>query len=51
MQSEDEEKPSPPATGYGHAAHKPDPQATYTFEPGPPRTLPVEARKRWKVSG
>ena len=26
--------------GYGHRAYRPDPQAHYAFDPGPPRTLP-----------
>jgi hypothetical protein len=37
--------------GYGHRAHKPDPTASYVFQPGPPRTLPVEKRRRWRVPG
>lgn len=26
--------------GYGHRAHRPDPDARYGFDPGPPRILP-----------
>ncbi len=26
--------------GYGHRAHRPDPTASYAFDPGPPRSLP-----------
>ena len=41
--------------GYGHRAHSPDPNATYVFNPGQPRTLPrtlpEDRKKRWKVPG
>jgi hypothetical protein len=40
-----------PPTGYGHPAHRPDPNARYGFDPGPPRTLPRDAEKRWRVPG
>jgi hypothetical protein len=40
-----------PMTGYGHPAHRPDPNATYRFEPGPRRTLPVDPRRRWRLPG
>ena len=36
------------AYGYGHPAHKPDPDASYVFDPGPPRTMPVKPEKRWR---
>lgn len=39
------------AYGYGHPAHRPDPHATYVFQPGPPRTLPLNARRRWRLPG
>jgi hypothetical protein len=29
--------------GYGHRAHRPDPSATYGFDPGAVRTLPAAA--------
>lgn len=31
--------------GYGHPAHRPDPLATYAFNPGPPRTFPVQGTR------
>ena len=34
--------------GYGRKAHTPDPAATYVFEPGPPRTLPIKPANRWR---
>ena len=34
--------------GFGRPAHKPDPEATYTFDPGPPRTMPIKAKNRWR---
>jgi hypothetical protein len=34
--------------GYGHRAHKPDPDARYGFEPNGTRPLPVKARNRWR---
>jgi len=34
--------------GYGHRAHKPDPDARYGFEPQGVRPLPVKARNRWR---
>jgi hypothetical protein len=35
--------------GYGHRAHKPDPDARYGFEPDTVvRPLPVKARNRWR---
>jgi len=37
--------------GFGRRAYKPDPSANYVFEPGPPRVLPVEQRRRWRVPG
>lgn len=37
--------------GFGHPAHKPDPNARYGFEPGETRLLPVEPSRRWKVPG
>lgn len=39
------------AIGYGHRAHSPDPNASYGFNPGEPRTLPRDKKKRWKVPG
>lgn len=39
------------AYGYGHPAHRPDPCATYVFHPGPPRTLPLNPRRRWRLPG
>jgi hypothetical protein len=39
------------AFGYGHRAHSPDPNASYGFDPGEPRTLPHDRKKRWKVPG
>ena len=33
--------------GYGHRAYRPDPGATYVFEPAP-RVLPVNPRRRWR---
>lgn len=29
------------AFGYGHPAHRPDPAAAYSFQPGPSRMLPI----------
>lgn len=40
-----------PLLGYGHRAHSPDPMATYSFEPGAPRLLASDKRKRWTVPG
>ena len=37
--------------GYGHRAHKPDPDASYGFEPGPKRILPADQKRRWRVPG
>ncbi|WP_311029477.1 hypothetical protein [Mesorhizobium koreense] len=34
--------------GYGHRAHKPDPDARYGFEPQGVRPLPVKTRSRWR---
>ncbi len=34
--------------GYGHAAYKPDPGATYTFKPDTIRPLPLNAKARWR---
>lgn len=34
--------------GYGHRAHKPDPEARYGFEPEGVRPLPVKTRSRWR---
>ena len=45
------EQENPPQLGYGHPAHKPDPDATYAFEPGQWRVLPVRKDKRWRVPG
>jgi hypothetical protein len=28
--------------GYGHKAHSPDPKASYGFDLGPPKTLPLK---------
>ena len=44
----EQENPQP-QLGYGHPAHKPDPDATYAFEPGQWRVLPVRKDKRWRV--
>jgi hypothetical protein len=41
----------PQQLGYGHRAHRPDPEARYGFGPGEPRLLPVEERLRWRVPG
>src|SRR5690606_4639880 len=43
--------PSEPEFGYGHPAHRPDPQATYFFNPGPWRLLPTRADRRWRTPG
>lgn len=48
--TEAEESTAPPL-GYGHRAHQPDATATYVFDPGPPRTLPLKRQRRWRVSG
>lgn len=32
--------------GFGHRAYRPDPDATYVFDPGPPRTLPEAAEQQ-----
>jgi hypothetical protein len=37
--------------GYGHPAHKPDPNAKYGFEPGDWRPLRIGATRRWRVPG
>jgi hypothetical protein len=37
--------------GYGHPAHRPDPDGTYAFKPGVRRVLPVRSDKRWHVTG
>ncbi len=37
--------------GFGHKAYQPDPAASYGFDPGPPRVLPTEPRRRWRVPG
>ena len=37
--------------GYGHRDHQPDPNATYVFDSGPPRTLRIDPHKRWKLLG
>ncbi|MBN9079109.1 MAG: hypothetical protein BGN87_19465 [Rhizobiales bacterium 65-79] len=34
--------------GYGHRAHKADPDASYGFEPDGVRPLPVRTRSRWR---
>lgn len=34
--------------GFGRPAHKPDPEAIYTFDPGPPRTMPILPKNRWR---
>jgi hypothetical protein len=36
--------------GYGHHAHRPDPSATYTFSPGPPRTLPFQGTRNLRLT-
>lgn len=43
--------PNESPLGYGHRAHSPDPNASYGFNPGKPRTLPHDKKKRWKVPG
>ena len=40
-----------PDYGYGHPAHRPDPNATYVFDPGPYRLLPVRRDRRWRTPG
>jgi hypothetical protein len=35
-----------PEFGYGFPAHRPDPSASYGFNPGPARTLPVRDARR-----
>jgi hypothetical protein len=40
-----------PAYGFGHPAHRPDPEASYGFAPGPQRTLPLNPRRRWRLPG
>jgi hypothetical protein len=42
---------APGLFGYGHRAHMPDPDASYGFDPGPRRVLPVEEHRRWRVTG
>lgn len=37
--------------GFGHPAHKPDPNARYGFESGNWRVLPVKDDRRWRVPG
>lgn len=37
--------------GFGHPAHKPDPNAKYGFEQDQHRPLPVKPDRRWRVSG
>lgn len=34
--------------GYGRPAYKPDPDAAYSFEPGPRRTLALDPKRRWR---
>ena len=34
--------------GFGHRAHQPDPNASYTFTPDVVRPLPVRQRLRWR---
>lgn len=36
------------AYGYGHPAHRPDPDARYSFNPNSLRVLPVDKRSRWR---
>ena len=40
-----------PEYGYGHPAHRPDPNATYVFDPGPYRLLPIRPDRRWRTPG
>ncbi|MGD9912890.1 MAG: hypothetical protein AB7S80_02325 [Rhizobiaceae bacterium] len=61
MDNDKEQPPKPPAKdepegdfrtlGYGHRAHEPDPKASYGFEPGASRVLPVKRGQRWRVPG
>ena len=37
--------------GFGHPAHKPDPEAKYGFEESERRVLPVKPERRWRVTG
>ncbi len=37
--------------GFAHPAHRPDPRATYGFEPAKWRTLPIGEQRRWRVPG
>lgn len=50
--SDKAETPSEPAAGvpygYGHPAHRPDPDARYEFKPEISRVLPVNAKIRWR---
>lgn len=39
------------AFGFGHPAHKPDPDAKYGFEGHDRRVMPVRPEKRWRVTG
>lgn len=45
------EQQLPSRHGFGHKAYQPDPAASYGFDPGPPRVLPTEPRRRWRLSG
>ncbi len=47
----DSERMREQTLGYGHRAHSPDPTAIYGFDPGAPRILASDKRKRWTVAG
>ena len=37
--------------GFGHPAHKPDPDAKYGFDLRECRPLPIDRERRWRVPG
>ena len=45
------EQDLPDQYGFGRKAYQPDPTASYGFDPGTPRVLPTEPRRRWRVPG